>query len=139
MLSKLVTGRTAESLTLANGVDVKVRSASFRGIRGVTALACIADEAAFWYDDSSGSSNSDAEILNAVRPALATTGGPLIVISSPHAQAGEVYSTFRRHYGPEGDPRVLVVQGASRDFNPSLPEAVVARALRSPTGSLPDT
>lgn len=33
------------------------------------------------------------------------------------------------HFGPEGDPSILVAQGASRDFNPELPQSVVDRAL----------
>lgn len=36
----------------------------------------------------------------------------------------------RRHYGPDDDPLVLVAQGASRDFNPSLPQSVVDRAMQ---------
>jgi hypothetical protein len=40
-----------------------------------------------------------------------------------------LWETHRRHYGPEGDPQILVAQGASRDFNPSLLASVVDRAL----------
>jgi hypothetical protein len=69
------------------------------------------------------------EILNAVRPGLATTGGPLIIASSPYAKRGVLWSTHRKHYGPDGDPLILVAQGTSRDFNPSLPQSVVDRAL----------
>ncbi len=83
---------------------------------------------AFWYDDSGGSMNPDSEILDALRPGLATTGGPLIAISSPYARRGQLYETWRRHYGPTGDPRILVARGASRDLNPSLPQSVVDRA-----------
>jgi hypothetical protein len=75
------------------------------------------------------SANADTEILNAVRPMLATTQGPLIIISSPYARRGELWELHRRHYGPEGDPLILVAQGASRDFNPTLPQSVVDRAL----------
>ena len=70
----------------------------------------IATEAAFWYSDES--SNPDAEIPNAARPTLATTGGPLIIITSPYARRGETWSIYRRHYGPDGDP--LVLGGAGR-------------------------
>jgi hypothetical protein len=105
-----------------------VRGASFRRLRGVTALAVIASEAAFWYSDET-SANADTEILNAIRPALATTRGPLIVISSPYGRKGEVWEIYRRNYGPAGDPRILVVQGSSREFNPILPQSVVDRAL----------
>jgi hypothetical protein len=40
-----------------------------------------------------------------------------------------LWETHRRHYGPNGDRLILVAQGTSRDFNPSLPQAVVDRAL----------
>ena len=105
-----------------------MRAASFRRLRGPTYIAVIADEAAFWYSDEF-SSNADTEILNAVRPGLATTGGPLIIASSPYAKRGVLWETHRRHYGPDGDPLILVAQGTSRDFNPSLPQSVVDRAL----------
>jgi hypothetical protein len=123
----LVVNRTADTLSLSTGIDLEIRPASFRALRGVTAVAVIADEAAFWYTDET-SANADTEILNAVRPALATTGGPLVVISSPYGKREEVYGAYRRHFGPGGDPLILVAQGASRDFNPSLPQRVVDRA-----------
>jgi hypothetical protein len=128
MLAGYVESRTADTLRLKTGIDLVIRAASFRGLRGVTAVAVIADEAAFWYSDET-SANADSAILAAVRPALATTGGPLVVISSPYGKRGEVYKAYREHYGTEGDPRILVAQGSSRDFNPSLSQAVVDRAL----------
>jgi hypothetical protein len=127
MLAQLVTGRTNDTLSLSNGIDLEVRASSFRGLRGVTAVAVLADEVCFWSVDDAA--NPDTEILNAVRPALATTGGPLICISSPHARRGEMYGTHKRHFGAAGDPLILVAQGASRDFNPSLPQSVVDRAM----------
>ena len=128
ILTQLIANRTADTLELTNGVSVEVRAASFRRLRGPTYIAVIADEAAFWYSDEF-SANADAEILNAVRPGLATTGGPLIIASSPYAKRGVLWETYRRHYGPDGDPLILVAQGTSRDFNPSLPQSVVDRAL----------
>jgi hypothetical protein len=129
MLAMLVKSKTAEILSLSNGIEIEIRSASFRNVRGVTAVAVVGDEAAFWFDEGSGSSNPDTAILDALRPALATTNGLLAVISSPYARRGAVYETYARHYGEKGDPRILVAQGASRDFNPSLPQKVVDRAM----------
>lgn len=126
-LAELVEAEMTDTLRLSNNIEIEVRAASFRGLRGVTAVAVIADEVAFWAAD--GSANPDTEILNAVRPSLATTGGPLVVISSPHARRGEVWKTYRRSFGPNGDPRILVLQGKSRDLNPTLPQALVDRAL----------
>jgi hypothetical protein len=135
LLAGLVKGRTTDTLSLSTGVDLEIRPASFRGLCGLTAVAVIADECAFWYTDET-SANADTEILKAVRPSLATTGGPLVVISSPYAKRGEVYGAWRRHFGPGGDPLILVAKGASRDFNPSLPQSVVDRAMeRDPAGA----
>ena len=44
-------------------------------------------------------------------------------------QVSVLWSTHRKHYGPGGDPLILVAQGTSREFNPSLPQSVVDRAL----------
>jgi hypothetical protein len=132
VLKKLIANRTADSIELSNKITIEVRAASFRRLRGVTAVAVLADESCFFYADdggSHGSQNADSEILNAVRPSLATTAGLLAIISSPHARRGETWELFRKHYGPDGDPLVLVAQGSSRDFNPSLPQSVVDRAL----------
>ncbi|MEO5772565.1 MAG: hypothetical protein ABIQ32_00420 [Sphingomicrobium sp.] len=127
LLSPLLVGRTEDTLRLSTGVDLEVRSASFRRLRGPTYVAVLVDEAAFLLID--GSANPDKEILDAVRPGLATTDGLLAVISSPYGRRGEVFETYRRHHGPDGDPLVLVAKGASRDFNPSLPQGVIDRAL----------
>jgi hypothetical protein len=127
MLSALVKSEAAEAILLTTGIALEVRSASFRALRGATFLGVVCDELAFWYSDDS-SLNPDSEILDALRPGLSTTGGPLIAISSPYARRGEVYETWKRHYGPTGDPRILVARGASRELNPSLPQAVIDRA-----------
>ena len=127
ILRQLIRVRNADTLSLNNGIDLEVRSASFRRLRGVTNIAILADEAAYWLSEESA--NPDTEILNAVRPSLATTKGPLIVIGSPYARKGEVWSTFSRHYGEKGDPMILVAHGTSRDFNPSLDQSVIDRAM----------
>jgi hypothetical protein len=127
MMRQLLAARTADTLTLSSGIVLEVRSASFRRIRGMTCVAALADECAFWMSDDSA--NPDVEILNAVRPALATTGGPLIAISSPYARRGALWETYKKNYGPNGDPMILVAQGATRDFNPELPQSVIDRAM----------
>jgi hypothetical protein len=128
ILAQLVANRNSEAIELTNRVNIEVRSASFRRLRGPTYIGVIADEAAYFYSDETGA-NVDTEILGAVRPGLATTGGPLIIASSPYARRGELWDTYRKHYGADGDPLILVAQGASRDLNASLPQGVVDRAL----------
>jgi hypothetical protein len=126
ILRQLIESRTARELRLNNGIDVEVRASDFRRLRGPTYIAVIADEVAFWLSDSSA--NPDSEILNAVRPGLATTGGPLFMISSPYARRGELWRLYNRHFGPTGDPLILVAQGASRTFNPTLSQSIIDRA-----------
>ena len=40
-----------------------------------------------------------------------------------------LWDLFKRHYGKDGDPSILVAHGTSRTLNPSLPQRVVDRAL----------
>ena len=133
MLNGMVVNKTAETIELNNSVMLEVRPASFRGLRGVTAVAILADECAFWYSEGA---NTDAEILGAVRPSLATTGGLLAIFSSPYAAKGELHTLYSENFGAGGDPKLLVAQGASRDLNPLLSKRVVERALsRDPVGA----
>lgn len=126
VLSAGVAEKTNDTVRLRTGIDIEVRPANFRTIRGITAIGAIADEVAFWSIE--GSANPDREILDALRPSLATTGGPLICVSTPNARRGELYAAFRRHYGPSGDKAILVSKGASRTFNPTLKESLIAKA-----------
>jgi hypothetical protein len=127
MMRQLIKERRREEIVLSNGITLEVRAPSLRGVRGTTCVAVVCDEIAFWRSEESA--NPDAEILHAVRPTLATSGGPLICISSPYARKGALWDTYRRHYGPTGDEMILVAQGPSRAFNPDLPQSVVDRAL----------
>jgi hypothetical protein len=81
------------------------------------------------------SANADVEIVNAVKPGLLTTRGPLIIASSPYARRGVLWNAFRRHFGAQGDPLILVARGASRDLNPSLPQSVIDREYEKDAAS----
>jgi hypothetical protein len=128
IMRQLVANQTADTLALSNGISIEVRAANFRRLRGPSYIGVILDEGAYLLADDT-SANPDTEILAAVRPGLSTTGGPLIVITSPYAKKGEVYGTFKRHFGANGDPAILVAQAPSREMNPTLPQRVVDRAL----------
>jgi hypothetical protein len=127
VLSQLIEARVERELRLNNGVTISVRASDFRRLRGPTYLAVIADEVAFWFNENSA--NPDDEILNAVRPGLATTGGPLFLISSPYARRGVLWDLYRRHYGPAGDDAILVAKAPSRTMNNTLRRSVVDRAM----------
>ena len=109
MFAELLEGApTADTIRLTNRVDIVVTPASFKTVRGPTLVAAVCDEIAFWHIE--GAANPDKEILRALRPGLSTLGGPLFVLSSPYAKKGELWTNYRKDFGPAGDPRILVVQ-----------------------------
>lgn len=131
MLERMIVREDKESIELSNRAVIEITTASFRATRGYTFAAVIADEIAFWRSDESA--NPDAEIINAVRPGLATLGGPLIALSSPYAKRGELWNAYSRHFG-KGGP-VLVAQAPSRTMNPDLPARVVQQAYERDAAS----
>ena len=125
MLSALVERRTADAIHLKTGISIEVYTASFRSVRGYTVIAAICDEIAFWRTDESA--NPDTEILNALRPAMATVPGSILVcISSPYARRGELWKAHRQHYGQDSD--MLVIQAETRTMNPTIRQDVIDRA-----------
>lgn len=125
MLKAMVLSMNKETIELENNCIIRIGTASFRTTRGYTFAAAICDEIAFWRSDDSA--NPDFEIINAIRPGLATLEGKLIMLSSPYSRKGVLYDTYTRYYGKEGD--VLVAQAESRTMNALLPQRVVDAAL----------
>jgi phage terminase large subunit-like protein len=80
MLATLIAHRTKEEITLRNRITIRVHTASFRAVRGYTVVAAICDEIAFWRSEDSA--NPDVEIVNAIRPAMATVPEPLLLGSA---------------------------------------------------------
>ena len=66
-------------------------------MRGYTVPLAILDEAAFMRDDRSAV--PDIELARALKPALMTLNGRLMVISSPHRKTGLLWTKYRDHYG----------------------------------------
>jgi hypothetical protein len=127
-LPSMIVRRTADSIDLSNGIRLEVRPASFRTLRGPTYIAVIADEIAFWYT-SVDYANPDTEILAAVRPGLLTTHGPLLMASSVYAKTGALYDAYRKYFGLNGPPEILVAHATTRALNPSIPQAEIDLAL----------
>src|SRR5436305_11844738 len=124
-LKPLVEKELTESLELSNGITIEVQTASFRGIRGHTIIAACLDETAFWRSEESA--NPDREVLDALRPAMATVPGALLLCaSSPYAKRGILYDAYRRHWGRPGP--VLVWKADTRTMNPTVPERVIRDA-----------
>jgi hypothetical protein len=126
MLDALITKETREAVQLSNGIDIEIHTASFRAIRGYTVVGAILDEIAFWPTDDAA--EPDTEILNALRPAMSTIPDALLVaLSSPYARRGELWMTFKEHFG-QPTPDILVWQADTRTMNPNVAESVITRA-----------
>jgi hypothetical protein len=127
MLARMVESETAESVDLNNSVTIEVATASFRATRGYTVAACLGDEIAFWRTDDDAA-DPDFEILNAVRPAMATIpGAVMLCASSPYAKRGALYDAHRLYFGKPG--RILVWKAPTRTMNPSIPQRLIDEAL----------
>jgi hypothetical protein len=132
LLRTLVVSKRKESIDLSTGIRIEVHTSNYRSVRGVTLIAAICDELAFWQDENSA--NPDTEVLNALRPACATIPNALLLgISSPYARRGQLFNAYKEHFGKQSD--VLVWQGASLDMNPTLPASVVESAYRKDPSS----
>jgi len=126
MLEQMVHKKNAESIELTNRCVIEITTASMRATRGYSCSCVIADEIAFWLTDGA---NPDKEIINALRPSLATLNGKLIALSSPYARRGVLWENYRRYYGSDNS-RVLVAQAPTLTMNPTLPPEIVEAAYQ---------
>ncbi len=120
-------GTTQDTLTFRHRTQLEVATASYRTVRGRTLAGAVIDESAFLRADDSAL--PDIELARALRPALLTLRGLLLVISSPHRKLGLLYNAHRKYFGNDAATRGLYVQATSRQLNPSLDEQDVAEAM----------
>ena len=124
MLAQLIEGVTRESVTLRNRIVIEVHTASFRSTRGYSIVCALLDEVAYWPTDEA-SSEPDVEVINAIKPGMATIpGAMLLCASSPHARKGALWSAFSKHYGKDGHA-VLVWQADTRSMNSNVPQSYI--------------
>ncbi len=123
MLADLITRETGEEIDLSNKITIEVATCSYRTIRGRTIVAALCDEIAFW--QSEGSANPDEEVLTAIRPAMATVpGSMLLCASSPYARRGALWEAHQKWFGQEEAP-VLIWRAPTLIMNPTVPQYVV--------------
>ena len=125
MLRQLVEHETRDLIRLSNGIDVEIHTASHRTVRGYSIVGAILDEIAYW--PVGDAADPDREIVAALRPAMATTDGLLIGISTPYARQGSLYEAHKRNFGESGD--VLVWSCDTATMNPAIDRAVIERAF----------
>lgn len=132
MLARLIEREAQEAFDLSNQVSIEIHTASFRSTRGYTVIAALLDEAAFWRSDDS--TNPDTEILAALRPAMATVpGAMLLCASSPYSRRGILWTAHRKHFGKDGP--ILVWQSDTKTMNPSVPQSVIDQAYEDDAAS----
>jgi hypothetical protein len=117
-----------ESFVLKNGTEVTIMTGDPRTVRGFSVTCACVDEIAFFGLTEESKVRSDTELIRAIRPSLATTGGRLISVGSPYKSSGYAYKTYRRNFGND-ESTTLVWNAASTFMNPTLAQRNVDRAL----------
>lgn len=126
VLESLIDKEIRSRIELINGIHIEVHTADFRSVRGHTIIGAVCDEIAFWKTDEN-SASPDTEILNALRPGMATVpNAMLIAISSPYARRGELWRAYREYYGKDSD--ILVWKAPTNVMNPVVPQSIIDRA-----------
>ena len=131
LLKPFLANITRGEIRLTNRIDIQIRTASYKTIRGITSPLVVLDELAFF--DLEGSANPDKQIYDAVVPSLASLHGQLAVISSPFGKRGLLWDTYRENYGPDGDPQILVAKASTRPHD--SPHFQMAPKVSAKTGS----
>jgi hypothetical protein len=123
VLRKELVDKTQSKIRLKNGVIIGIHAASYRTVRGRTLCGVVLDELAYFRTEDSAT--PDTEIYSAILPALATTGGLMVAISTPYRKIGLLHQKHKDHFGIDSDD-TLIVQGASKIFNATLDDAIIA-------------
>ncbi len=120
-----VAKRNKESIELANGVEIRTQTCSFRSSRGYHLIFLAAEEMASWRDENSA--NPDIEVMRALDPAL-EPGAKTLITSTPFARRGLLYSLYREHFGKE-DSGVLVWQAPTLRMRPDYSEKKIRKSF----------
>jgi hypothetical protein len=124
VFSREVRKATEGTLELRSDVSLSCYPCRPSSVRGIRACVAVVDELAFFI--TSEGRPMDREMLRAIRPTLATTGGKLMVLSSPYGQSGALWDLHRQHYGRE-DSSTLVWVASAPAMNPTLPADYLTR------------
>jgi phage terminase large subunit-like protein len=122
LLAREVVSELSDSITLAGGCTVAVWPTKPAALRGVRARVVIVDEADFLSSDNG--SDVTRAMIQAARPTTATTGGKLILISSPNRWGSSFHKLFLSAFGVD-DPHTLALR-LPLSMNPTLPESYIA-------------
>jgi hypothetical protein len=115
-LNEKVAKVSKTEIELKNGITIACYPCSQVTIRGLSVVVAVCDEIGFWRDEVAAANPAD-EVLNALRPAMATfEKHKLIKISTPYRKEGVLW----RDYQQRATLEHLVWQLPSADMNPTI-------------------
>lgn len=125
-------------LVLRNGIEIRILTGDWRTVRGPSVVCAIIDECCFLGLSEESKVRSDSELVRALRPALITTKGKLIAISSKYSRKGWAYGQWLRQHGCNQGVSpsfvqtwtTLVWDSPSKVMNPTLPQSEIDAAYQ---------
>jgi hypothetical protein len=133
LLQSLVVKETRDGLLIGDSTEIEIITADHRSLRGRAVVCCILDECAFYPTD--GSSSSDSQIYEAVKPAMATLPNSMLVaISTSYSRRGLLFTKYRQHFGQDSDD-ALFIQADSKTLNPLLSQSIIDSAYADDSAS----
>jgi hypothetical protein len=113
-------------IDLDNGITIACYPCSQITIRGLRVVTAVLDELGFWRDEITAA-NPAEDVLNALRPAMATFANhKLIKISTPYRKEGVLW----RDYKERAERDYLVWQLPTAVMNPSISSDFLERERR---------
>ncbi|OPH82430.1 hypothetical protein B2M20_12400 [Nitrobacter vulgaris] len=118
MLHRMIKRASQVGIELSNSIAIEITTSSYRAVRGRTVVAALCDEIAFW--SSENSVNPDQEVINAIKPAMATIPSSMLLIaSSPYSRRGVLYRMHKQYHGVD-DALTLSWQAPTDVMNPTI-------------------
>ena len=122
-LSKEIVKILKNEVVLSNGITIGCYPCSYVAVRGITIVAAICDEMAFWRHEETAA-NPEQEILAALRPGMATVEkAKLIKLSTPFRKRGVLWEEFQRR----SELDFPVWQASTFEMNPTISPAALER------------
>jgi len=122
-LSKEIVKILKNEVVLSNGITIGCYPCSYVAVRGITIVAAICDEMAFWRHEETAA-NPEQEILAALRPGMATVEkAKLIKLSTPFRKRGVLWEEFQRR----SELDFPVWQASTFKMNPTISPAALER------------
>ena len=119
-LRGMITRQTNDTIELGRlRTAIRVLPASSITSRGHSYIGVILEEFSF-FDCREDMQLTDTELLRAITPALVSTRGPLIMISSAFLAEGEFWKSCTTNWAEAGGDRALVIRAQSHEMNPTL-------------------